>query len=190
MNEKLEKILTTILLIILILCIIGTIYIFTHPKQMEYFTEFYILGPEGKAYDYPTELYVNETGSVIIGIVNHEGKVMNYTVEIWLVNGTYENGSLIIHNMYFLDKFNVTLPPKPISIEKWEPQFEKRYNFTISKPGNYQLWFLLFKGNYPKLPFKLVKWKDYANTTAKERIYWAEENKILSLKLNIKVKEI
>ncbi len=38
----------------------------------ERFTEFYILGLEGKADNYPDELTVGEEGRVILGIVNHE----------------------------------------------------------------------------------------------------------------------
>jgi len=49
----------------------------TNAEQMteslqEPFTEFYILGPEGKADNYPTDYVLGENGTVIVGIVNHE----------------------------------------------------------------------------------------------------------------------
>lgn len=47
-------------------------------------TEFYILGPEGKADNYPTEYVLGESGTVIVGIVNHEQKPVNYTLEVKL----------------------------------------------------------------------------------------------------------
>jgi uncharacterized membrane protein len=50
----------------------------------EPYTEFYILGPEGKADNYPTDYVLGENGTVIVGIVNHEQKPVNYTMEIRL----------------------------------------------------------------------------------------------------------
>ena len=50
----------------------------------EQFTKFHILGPGGKAEDYPTELKVGQEGTVIVGIVNHEHESASYKVEIWI----------------------------------------------------------------------------------------------------------
>jgi uncharacterized membrane protein len=52
----------------------------------EPFTEFYILGPEGIADNYPTDYILGENGTVIVGIVNHEQKSVNYTMEVKLGN--------------------------------------------------------------------------------------------------------
>lgn len=48
----------------------------------ETFTEFYVLGPAGKAEGYPRQLTVGESGEVIIGIVNHEERVARYTFDL------------------------------------------------------------------------------------------------------------
>lgn len=50
----------------------------------EPFTEFYILGPEGTAENYPTDYVFGENGTVIVGITNHEQKPVNYTMEVKL----------------------------------------------------------------------------------------------------------
>ncbi|MFP4642388.1 MAG: DUF1616 domain-containing protein [Dehalococcoidia bacterium] len=77
-----DKVLTVIL-VLAILGAIGTlIYVIQAPKVGERFTEFYILGPEGKAADYPEELEVDEEGMVIVGIVNREHEPADYRVEI------------------------------------------------------------------------------------------------------------
>jgi Predicted membrane protein len=47
-------------------------------------TEFYILGPDGTAKNYPTDYVLGENGTVIVGIINHEQKPVNYTMEIRL----------------------------------------------------------------------------------------------------------
>ncbi|MEN8240359.1 MAG: DUF1616 domain-containing protein [Chloroflexota bacterium] len=44
------------------------------------FTEFYILGMEGRAADYVSEVEVNSPFEINVGIENHEGEGMNYSV--------------------------------------------------------------------------------------------------------------
>ncbi len=48
----------------------------------ETFTEFYVLGPGGRAEGYPQRLLVGEPGQVIVGIINHEGHTAHYRVEV------------------------------------------------------------------------------------------------------------
>jgi uncharacterized membrane protein len=73
----------TAILVIAILGAIGVLgYVITTPQEGETFTEFYILGQEGKAADYPARLVVGEEVSVIVGIINHEGKEVSYRVEV------------------------------------------------------------------------------------------------------------
>jgi len=72
--------------IILIIIIIGTLgllgYIILGSKVGEKFTEFYVLGLEGEATGYPTDLSAGEEGIVIVGIINQEHKTVNYWLEI------------------------------------------------------------------------------------------------------------
>lgn len=84
-ENRIERVLTIALIFAIVASICLLIYIIATPRQGERFTEFYILGPEGKAENYPTNLTIGEKGKVIIGIVNHEGEPVNYTVETWLL---------------------------------------------------------------------------------------------------------
>ena len=77
-QSKTNKILSTVLILSIIFAIITTAYIIVTPKEGESFTEFYILGPGGKASDYPTNLTSGQEGNVIIGIDNHENKNTTY----------------------------------------------------------------------------------------------------------------
>jgi uncharacterized membrane protein len=78
------------LAIILVVAVLGAIgvvsYTLIKPKIKEAFTEFYVLGREGKATDYPTELKVGVKSSIILGITNHEGKEVSYRIEA-LIDG-------------------------------------------------------------------------------------------------------
>jgi uncharacterized membrane protein len=86
-DTKIDRILSVILIISIILAISMTVYVILTPKEGEKFTEFYVLGPNGTASDYPTNLKVGEEGEVIIGIVNHEYANITYQLEVRL-NGT------------------------------------------------------------------------------------------------------
>lgn len=191
-SGRLDKALTVILIIAIITSVGALAYVVTHPKPGEAFTEFYILGPEGKAADYPTELFIGENATVIIGIVNHEHRNVTYYVQTWLVNLTWDNttNTTIIHEMYPMPGwFNVTLPHVPVDIEgNWTPQFETNYTFSINRPGKWQLWFLLFKDEPPELP-PAPPDGNYAETEAKNLILDAINGTTQSLKLNIQVLE-
>lgn len=120
-----DRTLSAILIVIIIIALIATIYIVLSPSQSEKFTEFYILGENGKAGDYPTNLTLNQEGDVTVGIVNHEGK-----------NTTYQ---LVI-------KFNqIILKNETISLLNNEKK-EIPFTFIATKSGNDQkLEFLLYK---------------------------------------------
>ncbi|MCS7121050.1 MAG: DUF1616 domain-containing protein [Archaeoglobaceae archaeon] len=188
-KSKVEKVLTAILLISIVFSISALIYIISNPKQPEKFTEFYILGEKGKASDYPTKLFVKQKASVIVGIVNHEQRSVNYTVEVWLARMSFEDGRILIKDLFLLDSFNVTLEHKPLT-EKWEPQWEKVYNFSIDRAGKYKVFFLLFKDSVPPLPYEANRTVNFSGTDAEKRILDAIDGKIQSLILNVEVVEI
>lgn len=124
-ESRLDKILSVVLVITLVVAVSMTIYIVVSPQQGEQFTEFYILGPEGMASDYPTNLTVGETGNLIIGVVNREYELVDYRLEVRL------NGTL-------LNQQNLTLEHE----EKWEEEF----SFNATSPGaNQKLEFFLYK---------------------------------------------
>ncbi len=77
-----DRILTAILICAVAGAVGALVYVISHPKVGERFTEFYILGPEGLAEGYPAELHLGEKGEVILGIVNHEHEDMNYAIRI------------------------------------------------------------------------------------------------------------
>ena len=77
----------SILLVISILASLGSLaYIIGNPREGEAFTEFYILGPDRMAENYPTNYTLGESGTVVVGITNHEYRTVDYTMEIRLDN--------------------------------------------------------------------------------------------------------
>lgn len=106
----------SVILIIAILGAIGTLaYTVARPKTGEKFSEFYILGINGKAADYPTDFVLSQPstlnpqpsvasvqygsntapvsekwGRITLGIVNHEQATTSYTV-VMQIDGTQVN---------------------------------------------------------------------------------------------------
>ena len=120
-----SKVLSIVLVASIVLAISGTAYVIAVPKQGEKFTEFYILGPDGKASDYPTNLTAGQTGNVTIGIVNHEYSDVTYKMMVKL-------------NNYTIDEENITLSNNQT--------YSKPFTFTPSYSGQKQeLEFLLYK---------------------------------------------
>ncbi|MDG6244116.1 MAG: DUF1616 domain-containing protein [Methanolobus sp.] len=96
-GSRLDRILTIILVISIIASVMTLIYVVATPKQGEKFTEFYILGPERMADNYRTQLVMGESVDVIIGIVNHEYSVVNYSVVIKLDDEIIESPQSLQH---------------------------------------------------------------------------------------------
>jgi len=66
----------------------------TFPEEK--FTAFYILGEEGKAGNYTTDLYLGRSTSIIVGIENHEHATVNYTLEAKLGRSTLNNQKITL----------------------------------------------------------------------------------------------
>jgi len=124
-GSRLDKALSVLLVISILLSISALVYVIVTPKQGEKFTEFYILGPKGKAYDYPTAVLAGNESTVIVGVVNHEYATVNYTMEASIHNST-------------LIEMNITLANN----QTWE----EPVSYVLSRPGDSQkLQFLLYK---------------------------------------------
>lgn len=116
--------------IILLLAIIGALgalgYVIATPRVEQKFTQFYILGPEGKATAYPDELNAGEEGRVVVGIINDEHETVSYEVEVR------------IDNVWNNEAKGITLEAG----EKWENEV----NFIPRVAGeNQKVEFLLYK---------------------------------------------
>ena len=139
-DTKTDRILTLILIASIVLAISMTVYVITMPKEGEKFTEFYILGINGTADDYPTNLKLGAEGRVIIGVVNHEYRESTYRLVARL-------------NEEVIGEERVELGHN----ERWEEPFI----FTATKRGKDQrLEFLLYKNGEEDVYRSLHLWID------------------------------
>ena len=116
-------------------------YLALAPSPLQQFTEFHVLGPDGNASGYPTNLTPSQPGVVIIEVVNHEAANVRYYVQVDLAairfsfNETTGRNETFAFNRTTLSTYNVTLADG----QNWV----KRYTFMISSVGLWKLQFLL-----------------------------------------------
>jgi len=67
------------LVLLAVLAGLATVLYFVVSRgPTERFTEFYVLGPQGKVADYPTQVRAGQEVTLILGVVNHEGRPQAY----------------------------------------------------------------------------------------------------------------
>jgi uncharacterized membrane protein len=131
------KIAISIILIILILGSGGAaIYLLNVPNTGDGLTEFYVLGAQGQAENYPTEMKIDAESDITLVIINHESQPETYTIMISMGDE--------INNSY-----------GPIHLndgQKWEG----KVRLSPHKEGNNQkLELSLLKENQPDKPLTL-----------------------------------
>jgi len=79
-NSKLRLALAILLAGSVLFSASALVYALFAPSAGETYTEFYLLGPSGMMQGYPQNFTLGNEQSVIVGITNHEGRDVNYTV--------------------------------------------------------------------------------------------------------------
>ena len=123
-ESRTGKVLSVILILSILVAVSATVYVVVEPKVGESFTEFYILGPNGMASDYPTNLTSGENGSLLIGIVNHENKKASYHLVV-TSGGVVQMDEVVTLN----NQQSLMIP----------------FNFTAGDPGSREMDFNLYK---------------------------------------------
>ncbi|SAI88600.1 hypothetical protein MBBA_1748 [Methanoculleus bourgensis] len=142
-GTPLDRGLSVLLVVSIVVAVATTAYVLAVPKEGEHFTEFYILGPGGKAADYPNDFGAGRNQTLIVGVGNHEYREVNYTVEALLLNQTFEarTNTSTIHAAEPLDRFTLTVPHNETKEVVW--------NFSVPSPDYNRVEFLLFNETVP-----------------------------------------
>ncbi|WAI01181.1 DUF1616 domain-containing protein [Methanogenium organophilum] len=127
--------------LLLVVAVAAIVFVILVPAEGEHYTDFYILGKDGIAADYPERIHIGEPETIIVGVHNHEYRDITYLMEIYLLNQTTENNEVIINSMEPLDRFRVSL--------EHDQHEELVYTFIVDKTGYNRLEFLLFDENAP-----------------------------------------
>jgi uncharacterized membrane protein len=163
--SRIDRVLSIILLVAIVAAVATTVFVIVVPKEGEKFTEFFILGEKQKAADYPTKLATGETGSLFIGIGNHEYRNITYTVETYLVtmNFNEKTNTSSLAAMDLLDRFTVPVTDNQTVV--------RPYNFTVNKPGYNRIEFMLFNET---VPGSRVQGMDRINRSYRDLHLWLD----------------
>jgi len=136
-----DRLLGLLLVLALAALGVGAYFLATSSAGSEEFTEFYVLGPDGKAEGYPRTVDIGDKFTLILGIVNHEGEEASYQVQAKMA------GRLVVS----LDSLQLA------NNEKWE----RPTILTATQPGNNQkVEFVLYKGD-SSVPYRTLHlWLD------------------------------
>jgi uncharacterized membrane protein len=142
-QSRLDRWLSVLLLLSIVAAVGTTAFVVFVPKEGEHFSEFYLLGANGKAADYPTAFNATDPQWVTVGVSNHEYRDVAYTVETHAYNQTFDpaTNTSRIDRTLLLDRYSVTLPHNQTD--------ERRVDFTVPDAGYNKLEFLLFNETVP-----------------------------------------
>jgi uncharacterized membrane protein len=121
-------VLTIILGTILVVAVVATVLIVLFPAPSTPFTELYLLGPGGKASNYPTNVTLGQTANVTVGVVNHENANADYALIVALNNKTINATSFSLANGQTWQN--------PISFTATQRGMGQKLEFDLYKSGN------------------------------------------------------
>ena len=162
-GSRVDRILNVVLLLAILTAIISTVYVIAVPKQGERFTEFYVLGENQRAADYPDQIIPGINYPLYIGVGNQEYRPVTYTVETWGMLTEYDNVTntsriltmdpLWQHSFTLAHNETATIP----------------YNLSVEKLGYNRVEFLLFNET---LPGPAVSSVDRINASYRDLHLW------------------
>lgn len=120
---------------------VGAYFLATSSTGSEEFTEFYVLGPGGKAEGYPRAVDAGDVFTLILGVVNHEGEEASYRVQATIAG----RPAARVDSLHLANK------------EKWESPLV----LIATQPGSDQkVEFVLYKGE-DDVPYRTLHlWLD------------------------------
>jgi uncharacterized membrane protein len=144
-------------LVLAILVAIGTgVYVLSVPREGERFTEFFILGINQSAADYPDRIITGQNYSLSVGVGNHEYRNTRYTIETWMMQTEFDNttNSSRIVAMDPQDRVLLSMGHNQSTIVP--------YTLSVNSTKYNRLEFLLFDENVPGFE---VRWSDRINAS-------------------------
>lgn len=132
-NHVRDKVIS-ILLIISILVSIGVlVYVVTTPRTVEPFTEFYLVGPDSQAADFPLVFQLGDESEISLHIINREFETTEYLIEIKSETMSFSNiGPIILSDQ---QEWEVSVQIKPLRAGQ-----NQKVEFNLYKDGKSEVY--------------------------------------------------
>ncbi|MEW5748747.1 MAG: DUF1616 domain-containing protein [Candidatus Thermoplasmatota archaeon] len=146
-----DRALTIGIAVMLVASVVVLAWAVTTPRVGETFTQLAILGPEGMADDYPTNLTVGENGTVLITVRSFEHEPVDYTLVLVLTNATDGNFT-VGQDTIDWDATHELTPrvgiAQDFSLEHLA-YYNQTFDFNITQEGEWKLQVMLFLEGQP-----------------------------------------
>ncbi len=130
-DPALEKMLIKTMIVAILLVTAMLVYAKV-TNEPEKFTALYILGANGKAEDYPTEVYIGNPTTILVGIENYEHAPVNYSLQVNLGGKILKEQHITLnHNAKWLN--NVTFVPQLTSSVAFAGTNKSKLEFLLLK---------------------------------------------------------
>jgi uncharacterized membrane protein len=138
-----DRALSVVLILVILVAITTTIYVIVSPKETEHFSEFFIVGEKGMAADYPDQLVTGLQYPMFIGVGNHEYRNVTYTIETWAALTEFDNVTISTSILVIdpLDRQSFVLSHNETRVIP--------YTLSLNKTGYNRIEFLLFNESVP-----------------------------------------
>ena len=162
-GSRVDRFLMVVITLAIITAVIVTVSMIALPKEGERFTEFFILGENKLAADYPNLITAGENYPMFIGIKNHEYRNIDYTIETWVMRMEFDNATNTSTILMMDPGERLVLPiahNETIIIP---------YNLSVKRTVYNRVEFLLFNETVPGLD---VTGGDRINASYKDLYLW------------------
>jgi uncharacterized membrane protein len=147
-STRVTQILNAAFAVAILITLITAVYVLTVPREGETFTEFFILGENRTAANYPDRIIPGMNYSMFVGVRNHENGDSTYTIETWMLATEFDNVTARsrILNMDPDNRVQFTLAHNQTTIIPYNLSVP---NVSVPKSRYNRVEFLLFKGTLP-----------------------------------------
>jgi len=141
-----DKALTVGIVVMLVASVVVLAWAVATPKTGERFTQLAILGPGGKAVDYPRNLTVDERATVMVSVKSYEHEVRSYSLMI-IITSVADNSTAV--GSWGIDWSQThDLSPNTGIVQNFTlehlGEYNRTFNFTVTSSGEWKLQFLLY----------------------------------------------
>ena len=162
-DNRVDQLLTVVITLAILAAVLTTVYMIAVPKEGERFTEFFILGENKSAANYPDLIIVGQNYPMFIGVGNHEYRDINYTIETWIMRAEFDNVTNT-STLLVMDPGERLVIPLAHNETMVIP-----YNLYVKKTGYNRVEFLLFNDTVPGLD---VTGRDRINASYRDLNLW------------------